>query len=177
MYKINSEEEFKDALNEVFKFDNAILIEAFVKGRELECSVMGNDNPIASMPAEIVVNDQYEFYTYEAKYLDPDAVVLNIPAVLDNAIAEKARELSLKAYKALHCEDFARVDLFLADDGSIFINEINTIPGFTNSSMFPMMWQERGISFTDLLNKLIDMAFTRNQLDQRIVKTYNPEVD
>lgn len=172
--KVKSKDDFHAALEEVFKFDNLIIFEQYITGRELECSVMGNDVPMASLPAEIIISKNYEFYTYEAKYLDPNAVELKIPAEIDQDISDKIRELSIKAYKALHCEDFSRVDLFLTEDGQILINEINTIPGFTNSSMFPMMWNERGISFTDLITKLIELALIRYKANQRISNEYQP---
>jgi D-alanine-D-alanine ligase len=172
--KVKSEQDFKMALEEAFKFDHTVIFEQFVVGRELECSIMGNENPVASMPAEIVVSKNYEFYTYEAKYLDPNAVALHIPSKIDADLAEKIRSLSIRTYKALHCEDFARVDLFLKENGEILVNEINTIPGFTNSSMFPMMWKERGISFTDLITKLIEMALIRWKSQMRISNQYQP---
>lgn len=177
VYKVNSEADFQESLQKVFRFDNEILLEAYIAGRELECSVMGNTPAKASLPAEIVISDQYEFYTYEAKYLDPNAVELKVPAEIDQKTSDQIRSLSIKAYQTLHCEDFARVDIFLTNDNKIFINEINTIPGFTNSSMFPMMWKERGVSFPELLHKLIIMAFERTKEQERIVKTYNPDID
>ncbi|MTI39661.1 D-alanine--D-alanine ligase family protein [Fulvivirga lutimaris] len=172
--KVKSKADFKKALDEAFKFDNTILFEQYITGRELECSVMGNETPVASNPAEIVVSKNYEFYTYEAKYLDPNAVELHVPAKVDASTVATIRELSIKAYKALSCDDFARVDLFLTDNGKILINEINTIPGFTNSSMFPMMWQERGISFTDLISELIAIALKREGAAHRITNQYQP---
>jgi D-alanine-D-alanine ligase len=96
-----------------------------------------------------------------------------VPAKIEKSIIEKIRKVSLQAYTALHCEDFARVDLFLAEDGKIYVNEINTIPGFTNSSMFPMMWKERGISFTELINKLLDIAIERHKQGKRIGRDFN----
>ena len=98
---------------------------------------------------------------------------INVPAKLDSKITAKVREVCLKAYKKLCCEDFARVDLFLTDEGKIYINEINTIPGFTNSSMFPMMWQERGIGFTALISKLLDLAQRRYDRSKRVEREYN----
>ncbi len=172
--KVKSKSDFEKAVDEAFKFDNTILFEQYIIGRELECSVMGNENPIASRPAEIVISDNYEFYTYEAKYLDPNAVELHVPAKVDTSIEETIKKLSVRSYKALSCQDFARVDLFLTENGDILINEINTIPGFTNSSMFPMMWQERGISFTDLISKLVDLALERESVAHRIVNQYQP---
>ncbi len=172
--KVNSKGNYQEALTEAFKFDHTVLVESYVKGRELECSVMGNSNPKVSLPAEIIISSDYEFYTYDAKYRDPNAVQLKIPAEIDNNTSEKIRNLSLRAYKALGCEDFARVDLFLKEDGEILVNEINTIPGFTNSSMFPMMWKERGIEFKTLISQLIDIALENNKLKQRISNQYKP---
>ncbi len=171
VHKITGEEGFSEILEEVFSFDNTILFEEFVEGRELECSVMGNRDVQASLPAEIEVSQEYEFYTYEAKYLDPNAAKLIIPADVPEHISDQIRKHSIKTYKTLHCEDFARVDLFLKEDGTILINEINTIPGFTNSSMFPMMWKERGISFTELISRLITMAMERHEAMKRISKS------
>jgi len=174
IFKVVDETTFKQAVDEVFKYDHTMLCEAFIEGRELECAVMGNESPEASTPGEIVVSQDYEFYTYEAKYLDPKAASIEVPADITPAIAEKIKELSIRAYRTLHCEDFARVDLFLQNDGEILINEINTIPGFTNSSMFPMMWQNHGISFTDLITKLIELAQDRFEKHKNLVKTYKP---
>lgn len=159
--KVKDEKEFKKAVDEAFKYDNVIIFEKYIKGRELECSVMGNDDPVASLAAEIVVSSNYEFYTYKAKYLDPEAVELKVPAELSEEQHTKIQKFSIEAYKTLQCNDFSRVDLFLTDKGDIYINEINTIPGFTNASMFPMMWNERGISFTELVTRLINLAQNR----------------
>lgn len=169
VFKVTSEESFVSALNEIFTYDHILICEEFVDGRELECAVMGNDNPEASLPGEIVVSSDYDFYTYEAKYLDPDAAKIVVPAEIPGETAGMIRDLSIRTYKVLHCQDFARVDLFLKKDGTILINEINTIPGFTNSSMFPMMWKERGISFTALITRLIRLAEERYKKESAIV--------
>jgi len=174
IYKVNSKAEFEKAVKDVFKYDHTLLCEAYIKGRELECSVMGNEDPIASKPGEIVVSEAYDFYTYEAKYLDPDAVELVVPAKVSEELVKKIKELSIKSYRALHCEDFARVDLFLSEDGEIMINEINTIPGFTNFSMFPMMWKVEGISFESLITKVIELAVERYRKNKNLVTSYQP---
>ncbi|MBL3655585.1 D-alanine--D-alanine ligase family protein [Fulvivirga sediminis] len=174
VHKVTSEEKFKHALEDIFKFDKTVIFEEFVEGRELECAVMGNDDPQATFPGEIVVSSDYEFYTYDAKYLDPEAAKLQIPAQVSEEIAANIQKLSIQSYKALACEDFARVDLFLKKNGEIIINEINTIPGFTNSSMFPMMWKERGLEFTPLLTKLIELALEKYESSQRLSNNYNP---
>lgn len=171
--KVKNEEGFHKAIEDSFRYDDSILIEEFVSGREIECAILGNNPPEASYPGEIVINSQYEFYTFDAKYVDPEAVRIEVPAKLDIKIAEKVREVCVNAYKTLCCEDFARVDLFLTEQGKIYINEINTIPGFTNSSMFPMMWKERGIGFTELISRLLDLAQERYNRGKRIERDFN----
>lgn len=171
VFKVTSQDTFEHAVKDVFQYDHILICEEFVEGRELECAIIGNETPEASLPGEIVVSKDYEFYTYEAKYLDPDAAKIVVPADVSQQVSDKIRELSIRTYKILHCQDFARVDLFLKKDGTILINEINTIPGFTNSSMFPMMWKERGVSFTELITKLIRMAEERNRKESAILKT------
>ncbi|MBT1706182.1 D-alanine--D-alanine ligase family protein [Chryseosolibacter indicus] len=171
--KVKDEETFKTAVDEAFRYDDYMIAEEFVVGREIECAILGNHPPQASYPGEVVINSKYEFYTFDAKYVDPDAVKIELPAKLEPAEAERIRELSVKAYEALSCEDFSRVDLFLTQDGKIYINEINTIPGFTNSSMYPMMWKERGIGFTDLISRLLELAQERYDRSKRIERDFN----
>jgi D-alanine-D-alanine ligase len=115
-----------------------------------------------------VISKKYEFYTFEAKYVDAEAVEIKVPAKLDKKSVKSIREISLQAYRALHCEDFSRVDLFLTKKGKVYVNEINTIPGFTNSSMYPMMWNERGISFTELITRLLNLAGERYAANKRV---------
>jgi D-alanine-D-alanine ligase len=171
--KVKDEQTFKSAVDEAFRYDDYMIAEEFITGREIECAILGNNPPEASYPGEIEISSKYEFYTFDAKYVDPEAVKIKVPANLKPAEAEKIRELSVNAYKALSCEDFSRVDLFLTEDGRIYINEINTIPGFTNSSMYPMMWKERGIGFTDLISKLLDLAYERYDRSKRIERDFN----
>ncbi len=171
--KVKNQATFEQAVEEGFRYDDSILIEEFIQGREIECAVMGNDPAEASYPGEIIIQSNYDFYTFDAKYVDPDAVRIEVPAQLDPKIAEKVRDICVKAYKALACEDFARVDLFLTDDGKVYINEINTIPGFTDASMFPMMWKERGIGFTELISRLLDLAQERYNRSKRIEREFN----
>jgi len=170
--KVKSEHDFITAVEEAFEYDSELLIEEYIKGREIECAILGNSPAEASLPGEIVINPKYEFYTFDAKYVDGEAVQIKVPATLDEPVAQKIRELSLRAFTNLHGEDFARVDLFLAEDGRIYINEINTIPGFTNSSMYPMMWKERGISFTELITRLIHLALERYQAANRVKRDF-----
>ena len=170
--KVKNEADLKKAVDEAFKYDDCLLAEEFIKGREIECAILGNNPPHASLPGEIIISSKYEFYTFDAKYVDGEAVKIDVPAKLDKDTAEIIRQHSLNAYQALSCEDFSRVDLFLTDSGQVYVNEINTIPGFTNSSMFPMMWKERGISFTDLITKLIELSLERTKRSARIQKDF-----
>ncbi len=165
--KVKSKDDFQKALDEGFRYDDCVLFEKFIKGREIECAVLGNSPAKASRPGEIIISKNYEFYTFDAKYVDGEAVKIDVPAKMDATVSKKIQEHSLKAFQTLCCEDFARVDLFLTANGKVYVNEINTIPGFTNSSMFPMMWKERGIGFTDLITKLVDLAEQRYRLAHR----------
>ncbi len=170
--KVKSRKDFKAAVDEAFRYDNEMLVEKFITGREIECAILGNETAEASYPGEIVISKAYDFYTFDAKYVDPEAVKIEVPAKLPKAIAEKIRKASLQAYHTLHCEDFARIDLFLEENGNIYINEINSIPGFTNSSMYPMMWKERGIGFTQLITRLVNLAQGRYDRSKRLERNF-----
>jgi len=170
--KVNTEADFHTAVEEAFQYDDEILFEEFITAREIECAILGNSPPMASLPGEIVINKKYDFYTFDAKYVDPDAVRIDVPAKLDKAVAAEIQALAVKAFQTLRCLDYARVDIFLTAQNKIYINEINTIPGFTNSSMFPMMWKERGISFTDLISKLIDMTLERHKNSVNVSRSF-----
>ena len=171
--KVKNEADFMRAVEDAFMYDQQILMEEYIEGREIECAILGNNPAEASLPGEIIISDKYEFYTFDAKYVDGKAVQIEVPARIDGHSIDTIRSLALLTYKAMHCEDFARVDLFLTKGGQVFINEINTIPGFTNSSMYPMMWKERGINFTDLISKLIRHAFERHAQNKRLVHDFN----
>ena len=168
--KVNSRLEFKKAIKEAFQFDTKILIEKYIKGREIECSVLGNENPIASLPGEVVVKKG--FYSYEAKYLDPHAVTLKIPAELPVRTIRQIQQIAIKTYKTLCCEGMARVDFFLSHTGQIYVNEINTIPGFTNISMYPKLWETSGISYSQLLDRLISLAIERYRRQDELKTSY-----
>jgi D-alanine-D-alanine ligase len=164
--KVAKPAEFSAAVKEAFRYDNKIIIEEFIQGREIECSVLGNDQPIASLPGEIVVNR--EFYSYDAKYIDDNGARLEIPAKLPKQVEKNVRELALRAYKALCCEGMARVDFFVQTDGRVLVNEINTIPGFTKISMYPKMWEASGISYSKLIDRLIQLAIQRHRAEKRL---------
>ncbi len=159
--KVKNEGDYLSALEDAFQYGDQVLLEKYVKGRELECGVLGNERPEATLPGEIVLKKNYEFYDYQAKYQDDEAIDIIIPAKVDESISKKIMELCVKSFKALNCNDYARVDLFLTEDGNVVINEINTIPGFTNVSMFPMLWNNMGLSYPELISSLIEMALKR----------------
>jgi len=164
--KVASRGEFAGAVKEAFRYDNKIIVEAFIKGREIECSVLGNDRPIVSRPGEIIV--QRDFYSYDAKYLDNNGARFEIPAKLPKKIEHKVRRIALQVYKALGCEGMGRVDFFVQANGRVLVNEINTIPGFTQISMYPKMWQASGISYPKLIDLLIQLALERHRAEKRL---------
>ncbi|MCL2042568.1 MAG: D-alanine--D-alanine ligase [Treponema sp.] len=158
--KAYSEAEFSAAMQEAFQYDTKILIEECIRGREIECAVLGNENPAASVPGEIIPT--HDFYSYDAKYLDKDGARLEIPAQLDSACQKRVQELTVKVFQTLCCEGLARVDFFLKENGELLVNEINTMPGFTKISMYPKLWEASGIGYTELISRLIELAMERN---------------
>ena len=171
VHKVSKREEFDFSLNDAFNFDSKVIVEEFIKGREIECAVLGNEKPIASVPGEICT--QHDFYSYNAKYVDETGAVLNIPAELPEETKEEIRELAIRSFKSLCCEGLARVDSFLKDDGTIIVNEVNTIPGFTSISMYPMLFKESGISYSELIDRLIDLAIERHSKEKLLKTDYS----
>jgi D-alanine-D-alanine ligase len=167
--KVNSRAELDQAVRKALRFDNKILIEEFIPGREIECSVLGNDDPIASLPGEIVTG--HDFYSYDAKYIDDHGARLEIPAKLPKTIVKQVQEIAIRTYKALCCEGMARVDFFVTTSGKVLVNEINTIPGFTQISMYPKMWQASGIAYPRLIDRLIQLALRRYRQEQKLRTT------
>lgn len=158
----------RPALKDAFRYDNKVLIEAFVQGREIECSVLGNETPIVSVPGEVL--PQHEFYSYEAKYLDEKGAVLHIPAELSAEAVARVQALAIRTFQVLCCEGMARVDFFFQPDSAFMVNEINTIPGFTRISMYPKLWEASGISYAELIDRLIQLGIDRHARD-RALKT------
>jgi len=159
--KANDREELGAALELAAQFDRKIIVERAIEGRELECSVLGNEEPVASAPCEILPSR--EFYDYEDKYL-LDTAVYKLPAELTPAQTAELRRLAVECYRAVECEGMARVDLFLESaTDRFYLNEINTIPGFTSISMFPRMWASDGLSYPKLIERLIQLALERHQ--------------
>ena len=164
--KVTRRKEFAAAVKIAFRYDNKIIIEEGITGREVECSVLGNEKPIASLPGEIVV--QRDFYSYDAKYRDSQGARLEIPAKLPAITIRKIQRTALAAYRALCCEGMARVDFFLRPNGQVLVNEINTIPGFTTISMYPKMWQASGLSYSRLIDRLIALAIERARQEEKL---------
>jgi len=155
----------REAVDFAFTFDRKVIVEEYIKGREIECAVLGNDEPQASIPGEIIAGAQHDFYSYEAKYVDCEGQRIEIPANLPKAALEQIRTLAVQVFEVLCCEGMSRVDFFYTEDGRILVNEINTIPGFTNISMYPMMWKESGIEYSDLIGRLIELALERHRAE------------
>lgn len=168
--KVKNKYEFDIGIKKAFKYDVKIILEENVSGREIECSVLGNDSPIASVPGEIIAND--EFYSYDAKYINSGSIT-EIPAKLDKNTVKKIQEIAIKTFKVLNCEGMGRVDFFLKKNGEILVNEINTIPGFTNISMYPKLWETSGLPLPKLLDKLIELAFERFECESKLKTSVN----
>lgn len=164
--KATSKENFEQAIAEAFKYDHKLIVEEAIDGREIECSVLGNEQPIVSLPGEIL--PQTEFYSYDSKYIDDDGADLQVPAKLPEALEKKVQQTCLKAYKTLACEGLARVDVFVTAEEKVYVNEINTLPGFTKISMYPKLWEVSGLSYTALITRLIELAFERYNRDQML---------
>ena len=163
--KAHNREELDHALRMAAEYDRKIIIEHGIECRELECAVLGNDEPLASVVGEVIASN--EFYDYKAKYLDNKSQVI-IPAGIPQAIAEEVRRQSIQAFLALDLSGLSRVDFFLEkSSGQVYINEVNTLPGFTQISMYPKLWEASGIPYAELLDRLIELAIERHQDRQR----------
>ncbi|HWR52695.1 MAG TPA: D-alanine--D-alanine ligase family protein [Bryobacteraceae bacterium] len=159
--KVNRPEDLANALRFAAEFDRKLVIERGIVGRELECSVLGNDTPEASLPCEILPSR--DFYDYEDKYL-LDKARTQVPADLSPAATAEIRRLAVACYQAVECEGMARCDFLLESaTGKIYVNEINTIPGFTSISMYPKMWEATGLPYSELIDRLISLALERHR--------------
>jgi len=161
-----------DAIDLAARYDRKVVVERAVDGREIECSVLGNDKPEASVPGEIVPSN--EFYDYRAKYIDTGSRLL-IPAPLSAEQTGRIRDLAVKAFRALDLCGMARVDFFLdRTSEAIFVNEVNTIPGFTPISMYPKLWEASGVTFPALVDRLVRLALERHAEKKRLITSYTP---
>jgi D-alanine-D-alanine ligase len=169
--KVHTIDELVPLMNDALRYDTAVMIEKFIKGRELECSILGNETPSASGLGEIIPIN-HEFYSYRAKYIDQKGAELKIPAKLSNKIQELIKQMAIETFKILCCAGMARVDFFLTLDNDIFVNEVNTIPGFTSISMYPKLWLESGVSHTRLVEQLIKLALEQFETKNSLIHEY-----
>lgn len=169
--KVKNVEQLSEALQSALAFDTKVLVEAAVDAREVECAVLGNDDPQASIPAEIRVHHKDGFYSYDAKYVDADGSEAIIPADLPPMVIERIQSLAISTFRTLELAGMARVDFFLdRSHGTLYVNEVNTIPGFTTISMYPKMWEASGLPVKALVSRLIDLAIERRSA-RRALKT------
>lgn len=165
--KVRTEKEFRAAMSVAFKFDTKLLVEKAIIGREIEVAVIGNEYPVASIPGEIVPGD--EFYSYDDKYASTSASISKIPADLPKKVVLEIQKNAVKVYSALSLEGMTRVDFFYTEEGELFVNEVNTLPGFTSISMYPKMWEASGVPFPELVTKLIECALARHTRENALV--------
>ena len=175
VHKVKEPSALDAALEDAFNYDTKVLVEAAVNAREIEASVLENADatadPLVSVPGEI--NPTHEFYSYEAKYLDEKGATLIIPAKLASEQMKCVQEIAKMAFLAIECEGMARVDLLLdRTSGNFFFNELNTIPGFTSISMYPKLWEASGISYKELLSRLVDLAISRHKRKKALVREF-----
>ncbi len=170
--KVKQQSELEEAVRYALQFDSKAIVEEGIVGREIELAVLGGSPSIVSIAGEVIVEHADGFYSYEAKYLDEKGARLEMPAKLAPAELRRAQELALRTFEVLECEGMARVDLFLAPDGELFVNEINTIPGFTAISMYPKLWALSGVAQTELISRLIDLGLKRANVRAGIRHNY-----
>ena len=169
--KVHNLSEFASAVAFAFSYDNKIIVEEYIKGREIECSVLGNEKPIASVCGEVI--PKHEFYSYEAKYLDESGASLSIPARIGKNLEKKIKKLAIETFETLGCEGMARIDFFVSENEKVLINEINTIPGFTSISMYPKLWEASGISYSRLIDTLVDLAIKRFDKEKKLKTSFS----
>jgi D-alanine-D-alanine ligase len=159
-HKVKSAAALQSAVADALLYDFKVLIETAIVGREIECAVLERDGMVeASIVGEIIVNPKFEFYDFEAKYLDA-ATTVKIPADIPEADADEIRRLAVAAFHVLGCSGLARCDFFYTNNGEVIINEVNTMPGFTGTSVYPKLWQASGVTYTELISALIDTALS-----------------
>ncbi len=158
--KVKQPDQLAEAVAGAFAHGRKILVEKGMEGfREIECALLGNDDPVASVPGEVIAAG--EFYDYRAKYLDGNTVI-DVPATLRPETVETVQRMAVAAFTAIDCEGMARVDFFVREPDDVYVNEINTIPGFTSISMYPMMWEASGLTYAELVDRLVELALERH---------------
>jgi D-alanine-D-alanine ligase len=164
VHKVKEPAALAPALEDALSFDRKVLLEKGIDAREIECAVLGNDDPEASVPGEVVLGQGHGFYSYEAKYVDPNGAAIRIPADVPEAVANEVRRLAVATFRALDLAGMARVDFFLERGSNrLFVNEVNTIPGFTAISMYPKMWEASGLPPRALMTRLVELAQERHR--------------
>lgn len=170
--KIVNASQLEAAVRYALQFDSKVVVEQGITGREIELAVLGGEPPVVSVAGEIVVEHADGFYSYEAKYLDEKGARLELPAKLAPEQLARAQALALQTFEVLECDGLARVDLFMTADGTFYVNEINTLPGFTAISMYPKLWALSGLTQTDLISRLIDLGIQRARERGEIRKAF-----
>lgn len=168
--KAKNKKDLMISIKKAFEYDKKVIVEEAIIGREIECSVIGNEKPVVSVPGEIKLSS--DFYTYEAKYISEDAAQPIPKAELSQKQKKQIQETAMYVYDTLGCEGMARVDFFLTKKGKLYVNEVNTLPGFTNISMFPKMFEESGIKYSDLLDKIIGFAIERGEKQDKLKRDF-----
>ena len=165
--KVSGKDKYLSSLKTAFEYDTKVMIEEFIPGRELECSVLGSP-PDVKASAVGEVKPSHEFYSYDAKYIDENGATLILPAEVPAETVQRVQELSIAVFNTLCGDGLARVDFFMKEDGSLIINEINTMPGFTHISMYPKLWEMSGLSYTKLIDRLIELAISRFEKERKL---------
>ncbi|MCG3420304.1 D-alanine--D-alanine ligase [Oceanobacillus jordanicus] len=171
---VSTKEEFENAINMVFEYDHKIIIEETIIGREINFALLGNENPLVSLPGEVLINNG--LYSYKSKYMNEDDTKFGIPAKLNESKIDEMQRVALKAFETLQCEGLARVDFFLTDDGCFYVNEVNTLPSFAKTSIYPRLWEASGLDYSDLINHLINLAIKRYNRQQKFKSTLLPSI-
>ena len=164
--KCRNREEYDKAVDYAFQFDKKIIVEEFIEGQEVELSILGNENVEVSIAGEIIPTE--EFYSYDAKYIESDATELKIPAQLAEGVLDELQLAAEKAYRLLELEGLTRADFFVKKNGEVWLNEVNTLPGFTNISMYPKLWEASGIPYPELIHRLVQLAIDRFNVEKNL---------
>jgi len=171
VHKIKSKTDYETKIKDALMYDHKVLAEEFIEGREIEVSVMGlNHAPKASVAGE--VTPTHEFYSYEAKYIDENGAALQIPAKISGDELKKIQTIACQTFQVLGCDGLSRVDFFLKKDGNVYLNEINTIPGFTKISMYPKMWEASGLNYQQLITQLLELGLQKYQSEMELMTNY-----
>ena len=159
LHKVSSEPEFLSAVEDIKQYSQEMLAEEFIDAREIECAVLGNNNPQVTVPGEVITSK--EFYDHETKMYSPQNLKLEIPANLDASLTHEIQKTALEAFQICNCKDMARIDFFLTQQNKLYVNELNSIPGFADKSLYPILWEYLGKSRSQLLDELVELAKSR----------------